>query len=264
MGNGLRILFLAVLLVIIVFFVIIDKKNKGASQVISRSKRGGKMGLFGRKAQNESESGIVSTYIDKFVETYFTSEYKTGCLNKNKDDLDKGYDDFVLKNINEKATKEIALKKIGVDETQINEVTPICFQGYEEDAGVLSRYGLDGRFRTSQYSVTWIFFSNSQIFVFKIFMDLLTHKTKIVTNEYFYKDITNFSSRFSSYEYEKAVMEKGCLKPKLSVDLKKVEIQKFAIIVPGDEFYCSVTGVADIERIIQGLKQKLREKKEEK
>ena len=235
-----------------------------AFDAYTKRKKSGKAAALSRvNAANPKDSGIEQNYIDKDVWAYFTEEQKkSGCFGKKPTHTDAEYDSFILKRINENASKTIALKRIGVDESQVDEVNPICFQGYEEDAGVLGRYGNDGRLRTSQYSVTWVFFSNSQIFVFKIFMDLLTHKTKVVTNEYFYKDITNFSSRFSSYEYEVYTPKKGCLSSGYDTALKKIEIQKFAIIVPGDEFYCSVSGVANIDDIIQGLKQKLRDKKE--
>ena len=42
---------------------------------------------------------------------------------------------------------------------------------------------------------------------------------------------------------------------------KQVEISKFALIVPGDKFYCSTSSVNDVDSAINAMKQKLREKK---
>lgn len=216
------------------------------------------------KGKDGKEGEITTNYTDAAVLSYFNNEQKSGCFGSKPKYTDKNYDDILLKWINENATKSCALRRIGVDETQVNEIEPICFQGFESDSGFMGRYGLDGKFRTTQYSVTWLFFSDSQIFVFNIFFDLLYHKTKIITYEYFYRDITNFSSIFSSYEYEKLTEIKGCMKNGVNKELKKIETQKFSIVVPGDSFSCSVSGVAKIDEIIQGLKQKLREKKEER
>lgn len=213
---------------------------------------------------DENNNGIVTNYQDETILQYFSEERKSGCLGGGSDRKDQDFDSVLLKTINENASKECALRRINIDESQVCEVEPICFQGFEAERGFLGRYGLDGRFRTSQYSVTWLFFSDSQIFVFNIFFDLLYHKTKIVTYEYFYKDITNFSSIYSSYECERITEKKGCFKSGFDKKLEKIETQKFSIVVPGDSFSCSVSGVADIDSRIQGLKQKLREKKEQR
>ncbi len=206
--------------------------------------------------------GIQITRLDDRVLQYFNEEKKrSGCFGKKPACSDEEYDNLILDRIKEIASKEVALRRIGVDEAQVAEIKPICFLGFEEESGVLSRYGNDGRFRTSQYSVSWIFSGEDQIFVFSAFMDLLTHKTKSITREYFYKDITNFSSIFSNYEYEIHTPKKGCLSKGYDTALKKVEIQKFSITVPNDDFSCSVSGSANVERIISDLKFKLREKK---
>lgn len=223
-----------------------------------------KMKTYNNANENANDNAY---YLDSDVLNYFDSEVKSGCLGSSKKYekgvyTDQEYDNILLKAINENASRANAMRELGIDESQVSEVAPICFRGYEQENGAECRYGLDGRFRTSQYSVTWLFFSDSQIFVFYTFIDLLYHKTKIVTNEYFYKDITNFSSITSTYEYMKIIPKKGCLSKGNDVEIKKVKNQKFSIIVPGDSFYCSVSGVSNINETIQGLKQKLREKKE--
>lgn len=220
--------------------------------------------ITGGKNSDGKGNEITTSYKDKVVLQYFAGEMQSGCFGSKPKYTDKDYDDILLKWINENASRACALHRIGADESQVSEIAPICFQGFESESGFVGRYGLDGKFRTTQYSVTWLFFSDSQIFVFNIFFDLLYHKTKIITYEYFYKDITNFSSIFSSYEYEKLTEIKGCMRKGVNKELKKIETQKFSIVVPGDSFSCSVSGVANIEDIIQGLKQKLREKKEQR
>lgn len=251
------VIFVMICLLVLVILMVINLKKRCINPLMT-------MAIQSGEGKDGKEGEITTNYTDAAVLSYFNNEQKSGCFGSKPKYTDKNYDDILLKWINENATKSCALRRIGVDETQVNEIEPICFQGFESDSGFMGRYGLDGKFRTTQYSVTWLFFSDSQIFVFNIFFDLLYHKTKIITYEYFYRDITNFSSIFSSYEYEKLTEIKGCMKNGVNKELKKIETQKFSIVVPGDSFSCSVSGVAKIDEIIQGLKQKLREKKEER
>lgn len=254
-SDGILPLFLlfGVLVLLMLTVISYNKRVKNSLSIIQSG-----------KGKNGKEGEITTKYIDETVLSYLNNEQKSGCFGSKPKYTDKDYDDVLLKWINENASRACALHRIGADESQVNEIAPICFQGFESESGFMGRYGLDGKFRTTQYSVTWLFFSDSQIFVFNIFFDLLYHKTKIITYEYFYKDITNFSSIFSSYEYEKLTEIKGCMRKGVNKELKKIETQKFSIVVPGDSFSCSVSGVANIEDIIQGLKQKLREKKEQR
>ena len=75
------------------------------------------------------------------------------------------------------------------------------------------------------------------------------------TEEYFYKDITNFSTSADTVEtpfYDKKKNE---------TFLKNVDSNRFALTVPGDKFYCSMEQNDYTERAIQGMKAMLREKK---
>ena len=80
------------------------------------------------------------------------------------------------------------------------------------------------------------------------------------TEEYFYKDITNFSTLSETVEKEtpEAV---GCLNNKIEWNRKNVDYNQFAVIVPGDKFLCSTEDSEYVEASVQGLKAKLREKK---
>lgn len=62
---------------------------------------------------------------------------------------------------------------------------------------------------------------------------------------------------------ELSAKHSGCLKKKLDVDTarKLTDHDTFGLIVPGDEFSCSISGVANAKQIVDGVKQKLREKK---
>jgi len=76
-------------------------------------------------------------------------------------------------------------------------------------------------------------------------LDMGSTGIKEATEEYFYKDIVNFSTVTET----------------VKVDGKSIEVNEFALVVPGDKFYCSMDGVPDADRAISAMKQKLREKK---
>jgi hypothetical protein len=78
---------------------------------------------------------------------------------------------------------------------------------------------------------------------------------KEATEEYFYKDITNFST--SSDTVETPFYDE---KSKTTI-LKNVDSNRFALVVPGDKFYCSMEQTDYTERAIRGMKAMLREKK---
>jgi hypothetical protein len=79
------------------------------------------------------------------------------------------------------------------------------------------------------------------------------------TDEYFYKDITNFSS--SSDTVEKEVLEKTSCTGTPTYSRKSVSYNRFSLVVPGERFDCSMEQNDYTERSIQGMKAKLREKK---
>ena len=183
---------------------------------------------------------------------YFCNE--PSCLSK-KPITDGEYEEMVSNFLASNDFKKKALGKIGLDEDQVNEIEPIHFEGYRFDKDSLSKQGEDGKWRSSKYQVSWLFFSDTQVYVYQntFFMD--QDGRKEATEEYFYRDITNFST--SSDTTETATYDKNAGKDVLV----NVDANRFAITVPGDKFYCSLEQNDYTERAIQGMKAKLREKK---
>lgn len=103
------------------------------------------------KKDNET---VTYRYTDEEVLDYFKEEEKSGCLRENDKEADARYEEKLLNQVNANASKSKALEMLGLDETQVEEIAPVCFKGYEEKDEFYSRYGLDGKYRTSQYSVT--------------------------------------------------------------------------------------------------------------
>jgi hypothetical protein len=79
--------------------------------------------------------------------------------------------------------------------------------------------------------------------------------TKERTEEYFYKDITNFSTTAEDVE---TLEPSGCFN---KVQRTSAHYDVFQLIVPGDRFLCDLSSLAEAEEKIQSMKAKLREKK---
>lgn len=179
---------------------------------------------------------------------------KGGFLTKRITDVE--YDSLVANKIKQSNFKQKALAKIGLDESQVNEIEPVNFEGWLFGKNVSwAKYGLDNKARSSAYQITWLFFSSSQLYIYKHTIHFDKDDKKVETEEYFYKDITNFSTVTDTVEQS---FWNNNLK---KYEVKNVESNDFAITVPGDKFYCSMEQNDYTERAIQGMKAKLREKK---
>lgn len=169
---------------------------------------------------------------------------------------DEEYDNLVSETVKKSNFKKKALEKHGLDETQVNEIEPVHFEGWDFGKSTnWAKYGKDKKARSSAYQITWLFFSSSQVYIYKNIFHFDKDDKKVATEEYFYKDITNFSTVTDTVE--RNVWNEG-LK---SNEVKNVDSNDFAITVPGDKFYCSMEQNDYTERAIQGMKAKLREKK---
>ncbi len=189
----------------------------------------------------------------KKVIRYFAVD---GCLSKTMSDQE--YDELVKSYVSKKDFKKIALEKIGLDESELKEIEPVNFEGWAwgKDNNVSdAKRGKDGNWRSTAYQISWLFFSSTQVYLYQNTIHFDKDDKKIATEEYFYKDITNFQTSSDTVET-----------PYWDVKKKKYLIEninsnRFALAVPGDKFYCSLEQNDYTERAIQAMKAKLREKK---
>jgi hypothetical protein len=145
--------------------------------------------------------------------------------------------------------KKRALEKIGLDEDQVNEIPPAYFEGYVlKDAW--AKKTDKGTWVSSAYQVSWVFFGSEQIYLFSHTFHMDEDKKTERTDEFFYKDVTSFSTTTENENIKT-----------LGDTKQEVESQRFAMVVPGDKLYMSMDGCPDAEQTIQAMKQKLREKK---
>jgi hypothetical protein len=187
---------------------------------------------------------------------YFLVE-KTGCLGFLKKTVtDAEYDALVKATLDSFNSKQKALKKIGLDESELKEIDPVHFEGFVfGDKNSYTKRGADNKYRSSKYQISWLFFNASQVYLYQYTFNLDEDGKKEATEEYFYKDITNFSTASDT-------VETVFWDPKQQKTLlENVDTNRFALTVPGDKFYCSMEQNDYTERAIQGMKAKLREKK---
>ena len=197
---------------------------------------GGLRSLIGNTASADArckEKGLNAD--QQQIIHYFYDE--RGCLKKGISDAE--FDANKERQISAINFKTMGLKKLGLDEEQVKEIDPIMLIGpvYTSD----SRRGADGVYRYSEYEITYIFCSSDQVYAYKYTLKLDSSAKTENTEEYFYKDITNFTT---------------------SDELKdEIKITVFKIVVPGGKFQCSMVPNDETEGKIQALKAKLREKK---
>jgi hypothetical protein len=182
-----------------------------------------------------------------------------GCLSKGLSDQE--YESMVIAKAKSMDFKQKALSKIGLDESEVNEVAPIHLEDYliSKEGNVFVHRGKDGVYRSSAYQISWIFFSSTQVYVYQYTFNMDEDGKKENTEEYFYKDITNCSTTTDTVEKED--VDKVSCNGTATYVRTNVDTNRFALVVPGDKFYCAMQQNEYTEKAIQGMKAKLREKK---
>ncbi len=182
-----------------------------------------------------------------------------GCLSKTMSDQE--YDALVQQTVNNMNFKQRALKKIGLDETEVNEIPPVHFEGYQfGETNSYAKQGQDRRWRSSAYQVSWLFFSDTQVYLYQYTLNMDEDSKKEITEEYFYKDVTSIAT--ASDTVEKAdVLEKVNCKGDATYTRRTIDTDLFKLATSGGSFYCAMDGGTVSEDVIQGMKAKLREKK---
>ena len=152
-----------------------------------------------------------------------------------------------------------AMEKIGLDPSQIQEIPPIVLSSFVYDDDCLVR--VDNNVAvSSQYSVTWIFFSATQMYTYKYVFDTTSDNTWEYTKDFFYTDITCFSTLQAVKEKIVVAAGSGCMKSE-SITKNHYVVDTLEIIVPGASYIFSLRNSPTIQQSIQAAKAMLREKK---
>ena len=175
------------------------------------------------------------------------------------------------------ATKAKALKKIGIDESElVHEQIAIVGPRIENQGGAdwLSKKGKDNVIRYSLINVTILSMTANQIIAYNCCLDITSgNQLNESTDEYFYKDVVSVSTKTSTFtmKFTKPAKLPG------GVTLDQMQFnsgEKFVLSTSGgtsievflkdDEWQQRLGGqiwTLDVEKAVQAVRKMLREKK---
>lgn len=158
-------------------------------------------------------------------------------------------------------TKSMALRKLGIDEEEVQEIAPVTFEGYvfNDKVDNLVARATTNSWVSSEYMITWLFFGEREVFIYQYSFSMTSDSKKENTMQYFYQDVTNFTA--SSETYQKLEAESsGCMGGAQYMQAS-ANADEFKIVVPGDTLRCSMTPTDSTDAAIRGMRNKLREMK---
>ena len=163
---------------------------------------------------------------------------------------DEDYQRLVEQKIEEMNIEQRGLDKLGLDPDQVREIRPIVMKDQ-----VFANYSLkvhnrkEGKVFSSTNHVTYLYFTDEQLFVYKIEFDMCCNKQIEKANEFFYQDICDIYSCLESNVLEIADI--------------KIEYSTFYfnIIASNSQIGFELAGDSESIDSIQAMKQKIREKK---
>ena len=203
----------------------------------------------------------------KKVIDFFASGGKSGCLSSVLDMDD--YLELVDKKVNSFNFKERAMEKIGIDKVQVEEIDPICLTNFYFDDDCFSVVTKSKNSETvyavsNKYSITWLFFSATQLYVYTYIFDMMSNNVWESVRELFYTDITCFRTIHKVVERINAKVNgcSGCLKP--SAVHADYDVDTLCITVPGEDYSISFKDSPNCVNSIYGARNFIREKKYQK
>lgn len=218
------------------------------------------------KAMKLGKTKEQKKVIDFFADAYGAST--GGCLKKISKIKIEEYEKMIIDRCNSLNIKQRALQRIGLDEAEISEINPISLHSYVYTLSEIKNREIllkivNNTAVTSKYEVTWLFFSQDQIYAYSIEFDMISDEIVEDVHEFFYSDITCFETVNHLVEDIRFDL-KGCLKTKgcLNSTVKNnYVVDSFVITVPGKDFAVSMRNSGNQFQSVQAAKAMLREKK---
>ena len=171
---------------------------------------------------------------------------------------DEEYDAMVLANVTD--LKEKALNKLGVDETEVQEIEPIIISGYDyDDTGLLFRKGKDGKWRTNKYETVLMFFAKNEVHCYSNTFWTTKYNQKEATDVYFYGDIVSASTTTGQVQIKD---NKGRLLVNKDGSPVLYTYESFKLQTSGGtSLHVTISDTELSRRSINAMRQLLREKK---
>lgn len=163
---------------------------------------------------------------------------------------DAEYEQLVNAKIEEMNIAELGLEKLGLDPDQVKEINPIVIRDKViNDNSLTVRNKQDNSIHSSTQHVTYLYFTDEQLFVYKIQFDMCCNMQYEWASEFFYKDICDISTHTS--------------RNVLTLDDFKFEYSTvtFNIIASNSKIGFVLDGNNENIGSIQAMKHKIREKK---
>lgn len=215
-----------------------------------------------KKALAEAKRGKSKEQRD--IIDFFASVYGgsgCGCLGKSSRSMSiEEYQKRVADRCNSLNLKARAMAKIGLDESEISEISPICLSAYTFDDDAWKK--VEGNIAvSSQFCVSWIFFSATQMYTYSFIFDMTSDNTWEYTNDFFYQDITCFTTENKLVETIITETGKGCFGKGETSYKQNYVVDTLKITVPGTSYSISMRDAGAQAQSIQAAKAMLRERK---
>ena len=209
--------------------------------------------------QKEMNDLLRGKNADQQANIKFFYGSKGGCMSSGM--TAQQYQEKVNQRLSGLNTKQMALKKLGIDEDEVREIDPVTFEGYlytDKSDNLVARNG--SSWVSSDYQITWLFFGEKELFIYQYSFSMISDSKRENTMQYFYQDVTNFAA--ASETYQKWISEPagGC-KGGNEYRQASADADEFKIVVPGDTLKCSMTPTDNTDAAIRGMRNKLREMK---
>lgn len=206
-----------------------------------------------KKGKNQEQKRVID---------FFYSPDDGGCLKKQSSNYTmEEYQKLVMDKCKSLNLQQRAMNKIGLDYSQIQEIPPVFLSAYhynDECAVKIANH----QAVSNLYSVSLIFFSATQIYTYQYIFDMMSDNTWEYTKDFFYSDVTCFSTSTMVKEKIDINITKGCLKKGTeSVSKNNYVVDTLEIIVPGATYSFAKRDSATVEQSIQAAKAMIREKK---
>jgi len=196
---------------------------------------------FKEKSYKEKEKELIENYFapERAIQNGINPEKVKNTDRGIKDDF---FDAIIIDRATEFDLRRKGLEVLGLDDTQISELPPVCFGNYycdDNNSKQLIARGKDGIDRTSSYQVTWLFPTAKQLCIYQYTFDILADSQQETTQEYFWKDINNLQTS--------------------SETVNGREQKYFLIQTAGGDYECVYKDSPETRRAIQGMKAYFRD-----
>ena len=159
--------------------------------------------------------------------------------------------------------KQRAIEKIGLDESQISEIPPVVISSFKKGSPFYwYKDSAKKIYLTDKFCVTWIFFSDTQIYTYTYELNTISEDVTETTNDFFYSDITCITTSHEIEDDMKIVRGHGCIGFfKKKYVRNNIHWDALKITVPSDDYYFHCKTTPTTEQSIQAAKAMIREKK---